>query len=291
MIQRRLGDAEMSIVFDKVSYLYGKGTSFEQKALKDISLTINDGEFIGLIGHTGSGKSTLIQHMNGLLICTEGNIYYNGKDIADDDYDRQELRKEVGIVFQYPEHQLFETTVAKDVSFGPKNLKLPQLEVELRTYNALKSVGIDDSLLDVSPFDLSGGQRRRVAIAGVIAMQPKVLILDEPAAGLDPRGRRELLDMIARIRTERGITVILVSHSMEDVAEYVDRILVMNDGTLAMDATPREIFAREEELTQMGLAVPQVCTIMKKLKSSGIDVPTDIYKMDDAVRCLNDRLG
>lgn len=276
----------MSIIFDKVSYSYGMGTTFERKALKDISFYIKDGEFVGLIGHTGSGKSTLIQHMNGLIIATEGNIYYNGKDIADDDYNRQELRKEVGIVFQYPEHQLFETTVTKDVSFGPNNLGLPQLEVELRTYNALKSVGLDETVLDVSPFDLSGGQKRRVAIAGVLAMKPKVLILDEPAAGLDPRGRRELLDMIARIREEQHITVILVSHSMEDVAEYVDRILVMSDGALAMDGTPAEVFAREEELNAMGLAVPQINTIMKALRADGFEVPTDIYKMQDAVSVL-----
>ncbi len=209
----------MAIIVDKISHLYGEGLAFEKVALDNISLVIPDGQFIGLIGHTGSGKSTFIQHLNGLLRATSGSIYYNGEDIYDKDYKMKTLRSKVGLVFQYPEHQLFETTVEKDVSFGPKNLGLPQLEVELRTYEALKMVGIGDDLLDASPFELSGGQKRRVAIAGVLAMKPEVLILDEPTAGLDPKGRTEILNQIASIQKERKITVILVSHSMEVGAE------------------------------------------------------------------------
>ena len=280
----------MSITFDKVEHVYGKGTSFEKMALKNVSFHIRDGEFIGIIGHTGSGKSTLIQHMNGLLKCTGGNIYYDGKDISDREYDRKTLRQNVGIVFQYPEHQLFEATVGKDVAFGPGNLGLPDLQADLRTYEALKSVGIDDSLLDVSPFDLSGGQKRRVAIAGVLAMKPKVLILDEPAAGLDPVGRRDILEMIARIRREENITVVLVSHSMEDVAEYVDRIMVMNDGALAMDGTVEEVFERKEELEEMGLSVPQITLLMQDLYNEGLVKETGIYTMEDAVRVLSKNL-
>jgi len=277
----------MSITFDKVEHIYGKGTSFEKRALKNISFHIRDGEFIGLIGHTGSGKSTLIQHMNGLLKCDAGNIYYDGKDISDKEYDRKTLRQNVGIVFQYPEYQLFETTIAKDVAFGPNNLKIPELQAQMRTYEALKSVGIDDSLLDVSPFDLSGGQKRRVAIAGVLAMKPRVLVLDEPAAGLDPVGRRDILDMIARIRREENITVVLVSHSMEDVAEYVDRIMVMNDGALVMDGSVSDVFAQREALEEMGLSVPQISLLMKDLEDAGIVKDTGIYTMEEAVKVLS----
>ncbi len=211
----------MSIIIDKLNYIYSPGTAYEKQALKNINLVIEDGEFIGLIGHTGSGKSTLIQHLNGLVKATSGGVYYNGADIYDADYNLKELRTKVGLVFQYPEHQLFETTVLKDVQFGPKNLSLTPLEVDLRAYGALKQVGIPDDLIDASPFELSGGQKRRVAIAGVLAMEPEVLILDEPTAGLDPKGRDEILDQIAKIHNERHITVILVSHSMEDVAKYV----------------------------------------------------------------------
>ncbi len=280
----------MSIIFDKVEHIYGKGTSFEKRALKDVSFQIKDGEFIGLIGHTGSGKSTLIQHMNGLLKCDSGTIYYDYQDIAGRDYDRKKLRQTVGVVFQYPEYQLFETTIVRDVMFGPNNLGLTDLEAQLRTYEALKSVGIDESLLDVSPFDLSGGQKRRVAIAGVLAMKPKVLVLDEPAAGLDPVGRRDILNMIARIRREENITVVLVSHSMEDVAEYVDRIMVMNDGELAMDGTVREVFARREELEAMGLSVPQISLLMKDLEDAGLVRDNGVYTMEDAVSVLSQRL-
>lgn len=264
----------MSIILDKVNYKYSESTAYEKHALKDINLKINDGEFIGLIGHTGSGKSTLIQHLNGLIKATNGTIYYNGEDIYTKGFNMRTLRSKVGLVFQYPEHQLFETTVIKDVSFGPKNLGLPDLEVDLRAYEALKQVGIGEDLVDASPFELSGGQKRRVAIAGVLAMKPEVLILDEPTAGLDPQGRNEILDQIALLHSEQKITVILVSHSMEDVAKYVDRILVMNKGELIFDNTPKNVFVHYKELEQIGLAAPQVTYVMNGLKEQGIRVNT-----------------
>ena len=256
----------MAIVMDHVNHIYSEKTAYEKHALKDINLTIPDGQFIGLIGHTGSGKSTLIQHLNGLIKATSGTIYYNGRDIYDEDFSKKELRTKVGLVFQYPEHQLFETTVVKDVEFGPKNMKLPQLEVNLRTFEAIKLVGLSDELYDASPFELSGGQKRRVAIAGVLAMKPEVLILDEPTAGLDPMGRDEILDQIAKIQKERKITVILVSHSMEDVAKYVDRLIVMDHGSVQFDGTPKEVFTHYKELERMGLAAPQVTYLMHHLK-------------------------
>lgn len=262
----------MSIVLDHVNYTYSAGTAYEKHALKDINLVIPDGQFIGLIGHTGSGKSTLIQHLNGLIKATSGAIYYDGHDIYDDDFSMKELRTKVGLVFQYPEHQLFETTVVKDVEFGPKNMKLPQLEVQMRTFEAIKMVGISEKLYDASPFELSGGQKRRVAIAGVLAMKPEVLILDEPTAGLDPMGRDEILDRIAEIQKERKITVILVSHSMEDVAKYVDRLIVMDHGSVQFDGTPKEVFAHYKELESMGLAAPQVTYIMQSLRAQGANV-------------------
>ncbi|MBR5733055.1 MAG: energy-coupling factor transporter ATPase [Lachnospiraceae bacterium] len=272
----------MGIKLEHVSHIFNPGTTFEKAALRNICLEIGEGEFIGLIGHTGSGKSTLVQHMNGLIKPMAGTVYYDGQDICADGFDLKKLRTEVGLVFQYPEYQLFETSVTKDVLFGPNNMGLPQLEAEMRTYEALKAVGIDEDLLDASPFDLSGGQKRRVAIAGVLAMKPKVLILDEPAAGLDPGGRREILDMIAGIRRERNISVVLVSHSMEDVAEYVDRIIVMNDGYIAMDGTPHDIFTRGEELEAMGLDVPDVTRLFMRLKAEGIGVRTDIFTLEQA---------
>ena len=272
----------MGIKLEHVSHIFNPGTTFEKAALRNICLEIGEGEFIGLIGHTGSGKSTLVQHMNGLIKPMAGTVYYDGQDICGDGFDLKKLRTEVGLVFQYPEYQLFETSVTKDVLFGPNNMGLPQLEAELRTYEALKSVGIDEDLLDASPFDLSGGQKRRVAIAGVLAMKPKVLILDEPAAGLDPGGRREILDMIAGIRRERNISVVLVSHSMEDVAEYVDRIIVMNDGYIAMDGTPHDIFTRGEDLVEMGLDVPDVTRLLMRLKADGVNVRTDIFTLEEA---------
>ncbi len=272
----------MSIILDKVSYIYGQGSAYEKKALDKVSLVINDGDFIGLIGHTGSGKSTLIQHLNGLLKATEGAIYYNGADIYDKDFSMKGLRSKVGLVFQYPEYQLFETTVIKDVKFGPANLGLPQLEIDLRSFDALKKVGISDDYLDASPFELSGGQKRRVAIAGVLAMKPEVLVLDEPTAGLDPAGRREILDRISQIHNESGMTVILVSHSMEDVAEYVNRLIVMDAGHIAYDDTPRKVFAGYRELEKMGLAAPQVTYIMHELKKNGFDVDTSALTVNEA---------
>lgn len=281
----------MSVILDHVSYVYEAGTAMEFAALKDINLVIPDGQFIGLIGHTGSGKSTLVQHLNGLLVPTGGSIYYNGADIHDRDYDKKELRSKVGLVFQYPEHQLFEIDVFSDVCFGPKNLGLDKKETELRAYAALKQVGLEDEYFYQSPFDLSGGQKRRVAIAGVLAMKPEVLILDEPTAGLDPKGRDEILDQIAKLRRETGITVILVSHSMEDVAKYVDRIIVMNRGQVLFDDEPREVFRHYKELEQVGLAAPQVTYIMHELKQRGLDVDTDITTIaearDEILKALN----
>lgn len=260
----------MSLILDHVNHIYGEDTKLAVAALKDINLVIPDGQFIGLIGHTGSGKSTLVQHLNGLLSPTSGTIYFNGQDVSDKDFNKKELRSKVGLVFQYPEHQLFEVTVFQDVCFGPKNLGLSQKDVEIRAYNALKLAGVKEEQFYVSPFDLSGGQKRRVAIAGVLAMQPEILILDEPTAGLDPKGRDEILGQIKKLQKETGITVLLVSHSMEDVAEYVDRILVMNKGQLIFDDIPKEVFKHHEELEEMGLAAPQVTYIMDKLIKEGV---------------------
>ena len=272
----------MSITLDHVNYSYSVGSAYEKHALKDVNLTIKDGEFIGLIGHTGSGKSTLIQHLNGLMKATSGTIYYNGKDIYDNDFNMRELRNKVGLVFQYPEHQLFETTVIKDVSFGPKNQGLSQLEVDLHSYEALKQVGIEEDLIDCSPFELSGGQKRRVAIAGVLAMRPEVLILDEPTAGLDPAGRDEILNQISKLHKERNITVILVSHSMEDVAKYVDRIIVMNKGEIVYSDAPKKVFANYKVLETIGLAAPQVTYVMNGLREQGIMVDTNATTIHEA---------
>lgn len=276
----------MSIIADKINYTYEIGTGFERQALKNVSFAIEDGEFIGLIGHTGSGKSTLIQHLNGLVKATSGTVYFNGQDIYDKDYNLKELRSKVGLVFQYPEHQLFETDIFKDVCFGPKNLGLPKLEVELRAFEALRMVGLEENLYYQSPFDLSGGQKRRVAIAGVLAMKPEVLILDEPTAGLDPKGRDDILECLKRLKEETGITIILVSHSMEDVAKYVNRIMVMNDGVLMYDDTPKNIFTHYRELEEIGLAAPQVTYIMNDLKSAGFDVNTSAITVDEAVESI-----
>ena len=272
----------MSIIVDHISYVYGKGTAYEMKALDDISLQLGEGEFIGLIGHTGSGKSTLVQHLNGLLRATSGNIYYNGADIYDKDFGMKQLRSKVGLVFQYPEHQLFEVDVFSDVCYGPKNLGLSKSETELRAYEALKQVGLADEYFYQSPFDLSGGEKRRAAIAGVLAMNPEVLILDEPTAGLDPKGREEILEQIARLREETGITVVLVSHSMEDVAEYVGRIIVMNQGRIVYDDVPREVFSHYKELEEIGLAAPQVTNILHGLQEKGIPVRTGAITIEEA---------
>lgn len=276
----------MSIILNKVNYIYGEGTGFVKHALKDISLVIGKNEFIGLIGHTGSGKSTLTQILNGLIRATSGNVYYDEQDIYDKDYNIKELRQKVGLVFQYPEHQLFEATVFKDVCFGPKNLGLSRRDSELRAFEALEMVGMDKELFYNSPFELSGGQKRRAAIAGVLAMKPEVLILDEPTAGLDPRGRDEILGMIKGLHEKTGNTVILVSHSMEDVAKYVDRILVMNDGTLLYDDAPKVVFAHARELGKIGLAVPEVTNVMNLLRRKGFDVDTSATTIDEGLESI-----
>lgn len=281
----------MAIIVDNICYTYEIGTGFERQALKNVSCVINDGEFIGLIGHTGSGKSTFIQHLNGLVKATSGSIYYNGQDIYDKDFDMKTLRSKVGLVFQYPEHQLFETDIFKDVCFGPKNLGIDKMEMELRAYEALHMVGIPDELFYQSPFDLSGGQKRRVAIAGVLAMKPDVLILDEPTAGLDPKGRDDILGCVKKLHDEMGITVILVSHSMEDVANYVDRIMVMNDGVLTFDDTPKEIFTHAAQLEAIGLAAPQVTYIMKDLCDAGFNVDTSAITIKEAKEEILKSLG
>ena len=271
----------MLLIADHISYIYSPGTAYEKKALDDVSLTINKGEFIGIIGHTGSGKSTLIQHFNGLEKATSGTIYFDGQDIYDKDFNMKSLRSRVGLVFQYPEHQLFETTVLEDVKFGPKNLGLSKVEVDLRAFEAIKQVGLSEKCYDDSPFELSGGQKRRVAIAGVLAMKPEILILDEPTAGLDPRGRDEILDQIAKLHRE-GLTVILVSHSMEDVAKYADRIIAVNSGKVAFDGTPKEVFRHYKELERMGLSAPQITYVMQAMKELGLDVDTDVSTVEEA---------
>ena len=276
----------MSLILDKINYYYGKGTAFESTALKNISLSIPDGEFIGIIGHTGSGKSTLIQHMNGLIKADSGSIYYNGKDIYDKDFKMTDLRRKVGLVFQYPEHQLFEATVIKDVLFGPTNMGMDKLKAELAAYGALKAVGIGDDLIDASPFELSGGQKRRVAIAGVLAMSPEILVLDEPTAGLDPAGRTELLNLLKEIHETKGITVILVSHSMEDVAEYAERLIVIDDGEIKYDDEPRKVFAHADELRKMGLEIPQCTELMGKLADAGLNVDRNCLTIDEAVNSI-----
>lgn len=276
----------MSLIINHLTYKYNPGTAMESVAIEDVSFEIHDGEFIGLIGHTGSGKSTLVQHLNGLLKPCEGSIYYNGRDIFDGDYNLKELRSHVGLVFQYPEHQLFETDVFSDVCFGPKNLGLEKKEVELRAYTALKLVGLADEYFYQSPFDLSGGQKRRVAIAGVLAMKPDILVLDEPTAGLDPKGRDELLNMLKQIQTETKCTVVLVSHSMEDVANYADRLIVMNKSKLVYDDTPLNVFRHYDELKEMGLGVPAISETMQYVKAAGIEVPTDIITVGEAVDAI-----
>lgn len=281
----------MLIILDKVNYVYSEGSGFEKKALDDVSLTIDKGEFIGLIGHTGSGKSTLTQHLNGLLRATSGNIYYDGQDIYEKGFVMKNLRSKVGLVFQYPEHQLFESDVFTDVCFGPKNLGLDKKDVELRAFEALEMVGFPKELFYNSPFELSGGQKRRAAIAGVLAMKPEVLILDEPTAGLDPKGRDEILDQITKLHEETGITVILVSHSMEDVAKYVGRLIVLDHGRVMYDDIPKKVFRNYRELEKIGLAAPQLTYIMNDLKANGFDVDTDAITMEEAVATVKKALG
>ena len=276
----------MSIILDKINYVYSDETAYRIQALKDINLKIEEGEFIGIIGHTGSGKSTLTQLLNGLLRATSGHIYVDGEDIYDEDYDMTKLRNKVGLVFQYPDHQLFETTNFEDVCFGPKNQGLDRKEVELRAYEALRKVGFPQELFYQPPFDLSGGQKRRVAIAGVLAMKPDVLILDEPTAGLDPAGRDEILGLVSKMHRELGITIILVSHSMEDVAEYVDRIIVMNQGSVLYDALPKEVFAHYKELEAVGLAAPQVTYLVHELAERGLAVDTGATTVREAAQTI-----
>lgn len=271
-----------SLQLEHICYTYSPGTAYEMHALKDVNLEIPQGQFVGIIGHTGSGKSTLIQHFNGLVRPTEGHIYFEGQDIWAEQFPLRGLRSQVGLVFQYPEHQLFETDVLTDVCFGPKNQNLTQEECEARAKEALKHVGLDESYYAKSPFELSGGQKRRVAIAGVLAMNPKVLILDEPTAGLDPQGRDEILEQIAGLHRTRGITIILVSHSMEDIAKYVDRIIVMNHGVKAYDDSPKKVFAHYRELEEIGLAAPQITYIMHDLAQKGLEVDTSSTTVEEA---------
>lgn len=272
----------MSIILDKVSYIYGKGTPDESYALRNISTVIPDGQFIGVIGHTGSGKSTLMQLLNGLLLPSQGSVFFDGADISDRDFDKKRLHSKVGLVFQYPEHQLFETTVFKDVCFGPQNLGLSRKEVELRAYEALRQMDVEEELFFQSPFELSGGQKRRVAIAGVLAMNPDVLILDEPTAGLDPHGRDDILNQIAGLHEQRKKTILLVSHSMEDIAAYVERILVLNNGELLADGTPWQIFGEYQNLESIGLAAPQAMYIMSELKQRGIPLRRMATTLEEA---------
>ena len=281
----------MAIKVENLNYIYGQGTAFEQYALKDVSFEIPDGQFVGLIGHTGSGKSTLIQHLNGLIKPTSGHIYYNGEDIYQEGYSLKQLRSKVGLVFQYPEHQLFEVDVFSDVCFGPKNLGLSKEEVEERAREALTLVKLDESLWKQSPFELSGGQKRRAAIAGVMAMQPEVLILDEPTAGLDPKGRDEILDQILELHEKKGMAIVLVSHSMEDIARYADRLMVMNHGEKVYDGTPKEVFEHYRELEAMGLAAPQVTYIVHELKEHGVPIEDDITTVEEAKAAILKLLG
>ncbi len=281
----------MSIKIEHLNYVYSQGTAYEKQALKDICLEIPHGEFVGIIGHTGSGKSTLIQHLNGLIKATDGELYYNGENIYSGNYNMKELRNQVGLVFQYPEHQLFEVDVLSDVCFGPKNQGLSKEECEERAKEALRLVGLKEKYYKFSPFELSGGQKRRAAIAGVLAMRPKVLILDEPTAGLDPKGRDEILDQIAYLHRESDMTVILVSHSMEDIAKYADRIVVMNQGQVMFNSTPKEVFSHYRELEEVGLAAPQVTYIMHELAEKGFDINTGATTVKEAADSIMEVLG
>ena len=276
---------------DKITYTYAAGSPFEQHAIREVSLETKPGELLGIIGHTGSGKSTLVQHLNGLLRPHAGCVRLDGRDIWENPKNIRDMRFRVGMVFQYPEHQLFEDTVYKDISFGPRNMGLDEKEIDNRVRQAAAYVGLDETLLDKSPFDLSGGEKRRVAIAGVMAMQPDILILDEPTAGLDPRGRERVLAMIKDYQKQRGTTVLLVSHSMEDIARVADRVLVMNQGRVMMLDTVENVFFRAEELEQIGLSIPAVTRIFLLLKKRGLAVDTDVYTVEQAVSRLLPLLG
>ena len=276
---------EPILKIENVNYIYSAGTPFEHKALDNVSFSVERGEFIGIIGHTGSGKSTLMQHLNGLLKPTSGKVILDGQDIWSDKKLTRQARFRVGLVFQYPEYQLFEETVYKDIAFGPRNMGLDEKEIDRRVREAAGFVGLTEAQLEVSPFDLSGGQKRRVAIAGVIAMEPEVLILDEPTAGLDPCGRAEILGNIEAYRKAKNATIMMVSHSMEDVARLTDRLLVMNGSKLAMDGTPDEVFTHAQELVDMGLAIPQVTQVFLHLQEMGLDV-SNVYTIEQAVEQL-----
>lgn len=271
----------MPIEIKHLDHIYMPGSPFETKALDDVTLTIGDGEFVGLIGHTGSGKSTLVQHLNGLMKPDHGSVIVDGMDVSDKNTDLREIRRRVGLVFQYPEHQLFEETVRKDVSFGPRNLGCSEQEIEERVVKACHQVGLSDEKLDMSPFDLSGGNKRRVAIAGVLAMRPRVLVLDEPTAGLDPRGRNELLELIRGLHEEEGNTIVMVSHSMDDISALAQRIIVMNEGRVAMDGTPREVFAHPQELVDMHMGVPAAAQLAMELRKRGYNLPDNVYTLDE----------
>ena len=276
----------MAIQVEDLCYTYGEGTALERQALKHVSFEIQDGEFVGLIGHTGSGKSTLIQHLNGLIKPTSGDIKYQGVSIYSQGYKLKDLRSKVGLVFQYPEYQLFEETVYRDIAFGPTNMGLTGAELDRRVHDAARFAGLDEGLLQKSPFALSGGQKRRVAIAGVIAMEPEVLVLDEPSAGLDPRGREELLAHIRAYHKERGNTVVLVSHSMDEIAQNVDRIAVLSDAHVLMSGTPREVFARADELVAAGLDVPQVTRVAMALRAKGLPIDPAVYTVAELKTAL-----
>lgn len=282
----------MSIVIEHLNYIYMSGGPYETHALEDVNLTIEDGEFVGLIGHTGSGKSTLVQHLNGLLMPSSGRILVDGLDLADKNTDRRAIRQKVGLVFQYPENQLFEETVEKDIAFGPKNLGLSEEEIDRRVRSAMRRVALDaDSLHGRSVFELSGGQMRRVAIAGVLAMEPQTLVLDEPCAGLDPRGREEILGLIRDLHRESGATIVMVSHSMDDVASLAERVIVMNHGRVAMDGKPRDIFSRGDELRGIGLDVPQAVELAQKLRERGFDIPQGIYRTEEIKAAIEELAG
>ena len=272
---------------ENLTHTYGQDTPFCRSAVDGVSLDIMEGEFLGIIGHTGSGKSTLIQHLNGLLRPTSGTIYLDGRDIWADPKKIRDVRFQVGLVFQYPEYQLFEETVYKDISFGPKNMGLSEQEIDRRVRDAAAFVGLDEGLLDKSPFELSGGQKRRVAIAGVIAMEPRVLILDEPSAGLDPAGRRSLLENIRSYHRQKGTTVVMVSHSMDEVAENVDRIIVLADAGVVMSGTPQEVFSRAEELVAVGLNVPQVTRVAMELRRRGVEIDPAVYTVAELRKALS----
>ena len=280
----------MPIEVKNLTPVYMAETPFESRALDGVSFNIEDGEFIGIIGHTGSGKSTLITHLNALEKSAPGMVIVNGVDLGEKNVDLAKVRRTVGLVFQYPEYQLFEETIAKDIAFGPRNLKLSEEEITRRVKNAMQQVGLSEDFEDRSPFELSGGQKRRVAIAGVLAMEPSILILDEPAAGLDPVGRRDMLDLISSIH-DRGVTVIMVSHSMNDVGRLCDRLIVLNHGKIAFNGTPAEVFVHGEELREIGLDVPDCAKLAKKLREKGFDMPEGSYSMEDVKAAILKQLG